>query len=325
VGTLSAAWHGIGAISYSWDNWAFHANSSTSVGVAAYSRDDVAVRGWTDSGRIGVEGENNRNGGVGVRGHSDKGIGVKAESENGTALRVEGIGYCRAEVNKGDMPYAFHVENPAQPLANGQAPCALVGTSEGYGVHGRTGAGVGIRGAADSGTAVDGTSWSGTGVFAKSYTGTALKVEGIAQCSADVVAKDQYDFPPSFHVFNEGTAYDPSSGWHPPVALAGYSPKGFAVHGSGMTGVVGVSDLSNGTGVSGWCEKGVGVHAASEKGTALKVEGTGVMTANVSSGPALAVDNQGGADAIRATSKQGPTIIAISAESVGLVGSSMAE
>ncbi|MEM3404413.1 MAG: hypothetical protein QXJ17_07760 [Nitrososphaeria archaeon] len=336
------------------------------IGVAGYSEKGWAVHGNGVGKPVNGEPVNC----VGVDGYSDYGIAVRGRSQNGTALKVEGksdfngkIGdpLVVGEVNQADpgsetVLIASTTEIPGSTwkvglrvINNGETGEAIAGEAPFQGVHGKSPkiairgecddeesieGGTGVHGTSYKGEGVKGESSTGIGVHATSLNGIALKVDGKSQCGVDVVATGPGEFPAAFHVFNSG-AYDPKSGLHPPVALAGHCPNGFAVHGSGMNGVVGVTD-SGGTGVSGLSlekeggigveghslkgtgvvglsdgESGIGVHARSMQGTALKVDGKSEMTSTLDNYPALGVynDSQSNGMGISANSKSSVAII----------------
>jgi len=180
-------------------------------------------------------------------------------------------------------------------IVEGNWPNAIVGNCpkgigvrgesySGHGVLARSIEGTAMKAHSDYGTGVVGTTTNGgIGVHAVSETGTALKVDGKSQCRADVVATDLGEFPSAFDVSNNAP-YDPESGLHPPVAIAGHCPNGRGVNGHSDRAGTGVSGYSesgtgvagnspSGTGVVGFSDTGIGVLAISKGSPALRVEG----------------------------------------------------
>jgi len=211
-----------------------------------------------------------------------------------------------------DFPAIFVVSNKGL----GQA---IVGKSKGgpgIGVQGLSASGIGVLGESPPGmpppdidipVGVHGRSSDGIGVHAVSETGTALKVDGKSFFDTTVDG----GWPPHLFgglvVLNDGSA-DVDGNW--PNAIVGHCENGIGVLGDSTYGhgvlarsmhsVAMKAHSDYGTGVVGTSTNGgIGVHAVSETGTALQVDGKsnfngeGFLSAKVDGGMAFFVQNTG--------------------------------
>ena len=338
--------HGNGTAVYGHSDTGFGVHGTTNGDQNSVGLRGESTNGWgvtAEGGKGGVMGggiecgvRGTSHNGMGVIGISNNNIAVWAESANGTALWVLGKGTARAKVDSAPqadieshlipLPSAFTVENSGEILEPPPAhhpPIAILGMCpNGMGVSGLSDSKEGVHGRSTHGVGTVGGTVDGTGVHAtaESANGTALKVDGKSRCYAKVndwQPGTPFDLPSAFSVFNDANQLIEK----PPVAIVGYAPRG--------TGIAGFSDDNwavhghsmNDAGVDGYSDNGIGVQArCGVNGTALKVDGKGVIQANVEwPGHALEVHNN--AEPIAGEGWVSPiSIVGMCPKGVGIVG-----
>lgn len=182
-------------------------------------------------------------GAAGVLGSANAGDGVRGTSSSGTGVYGEGVGNPGVWGESNDDG----VLGVSTGAGNGVSGVAM----QGAGVRGESLGGIGVLGEGEE-LGVKGTSATGEGVMGISTAPTGTGVVGIA---------NGIGMPTG--VRGEGTFYG--------VAGAGY----YGVSGYGRTGVDGITDESDGTGVSGVSRSandtnGVGVRGTANKGVAVR-------------------------------------------------------